>query len=277
MNKSVENVYNTLFKFESRFRLKHGQQSYPIHKKLAFEKDIQSLTGWIEQLVDIPDNAHILDAGCGTGNTLLELCRGHERTGLGISVSQKEIEFASEKNALNDQCRFMVQSYDKPFTEKFDLIVAIESLKHSDDLQKSMVNLTNHLKKGGRMVIIDDFLIHRNTIANKKITNKHPVGHYENSIKKNWSAAHLFSKNELINILDKMGYQHETFDLTPFVKRSRKFFLPIKLLSLYMLTIMITPFKKHHIFRIFYAGYCLEQLYRIGKMKYLTFVTDKRS
>ena len=50
-------------------------------------------------------------------------------------------------------------TFDDVPQRAFDLIVAVESLKHSLDLQKSLAALATALRPGGRLVIVEDCFI----------------------------------------------------------------------------------------------------------------------
>jgi len=160
---NIKYLYDQLVQFESTTRT---EAAYPIHKKLNFHlsentSSFQDITDWLAHHIDIPDDAHILDAGCGVGYTLLSLCQNTQRTGVGISLSPEEINRANAaaKSAnLSKQCRFKVHSFNESLNEQFDLIIAIESTKHSIDLKETLATLSKSLKPEGQLLILEDFL-----------------------------------------------------------------------------------------------------------------------
>lgn len=162
MREKVENIYNVLFKFEAG----NKNSLYPIHKKLQFEnsptfQSFNDISDWIAANISLSKTATILDAGCGVGYVLLKLCEAYDCKGLGISLSRHEIK-AAKTNAiekeLENNCTFRVQNFDDLQKETFDLIIAIESLKHASNVEFTLKKLQQNLKPGGQIIIVEDFL-----------------------------------------------------------------------------------------------------------------------
>ena len=99
---------------------------------------------------------YILDAGCGTGHTTLELLNeGYDVTA--IDISQELVNFTQriikENNYMGD-----VHTLDltnaKVFGEnKFDTIVCLDVLEHIRDDELVIRNLCYILKKGGHLIV----------------------------------------------------------------------------------------------------------------------------
>ncbi len=167
---TVANIYDALLSFES----KKNRGVYPIHKNI--EKDDKSLLECIVDKIEILDGMRVLDAGCGTGNTLFYLHEKHKISGVGISVSGGEVEFANSqirKKGASD-ISFQERNFTSSLDDlgQFDLIFCIESLKHSIDLEKAINNLSKRLADKGTLIIADDFLINQNEPDSEIRTHK---------------------------------------------------------------------------------------------------------
>ena len=110
----------------------------------------------------------ILDVGCGVGGTLFSLLPAaftRKRFQYhGITSNGAEILFAErllEYHGLNhiDGIRFEERNYDDALPARsYNLVVAIESLSYSSDLEFSLRNLLQSLQKGGFLLVVDDVL-----------------------------------------------------------------------------------------------------------------------
>lgn len=105
----------------------------------------------------------VIDAGCGLGGTIFFLHSrlGGEYDGLTLSSVQcARAEREAENRGISADCRFRVRSYDEPLEDVApdgaDLIVAIESLAHSEDPDRTIRNLARLLRAGSRLAIVDD-------------------------------------------------------------------------------------------------------------------------
>ena len=105
----------------------------------------------------------VVDAGCGLGGTIFYLHRrlGGAYDGLTLSSTQRaRAEREAKRRGIADACRFHLRSYDDNLQtlapEGADLIVAIESLAHSPEPSRSIANLARTLRRGGRLIVVDD-------------------------------------------------------------------------------------------------------------------------
>ena len=109
----------------------------------------------------LPAAPVVLDAGCGFGGTIF---RWYERTsgkydGLTLSCVQwKVARQEARRRGIDGHCRFHLRSYDEPTTDKYDAVVSIEALIHSQDFPRTICNLASALKSGGKLVIAEDIL-----------------------------------------------------------------------------------------------------------------------
>lgn len=100
-----------------------------------------------------------LDAGCGYGGTCFHGLRVHGGHWTGITISEEQLAYANgiaKARGVADKIDFRLASYDDPPPDRYDVIVAIESLIHSSDPARTLTNLATALDRGGRMIIVDD-------------------------------------------------------------------------------------------------------------------------
>ncbi len=104
----------------------------------------------------LPENASILDLGCGTGAITEALCFSYpENKIIGLDASSYMLERAQSKNLQNVQ--WIHQSYQSNSfdTEKFNLITASYSLTMMNDIEQVLESIKLHLKPNGKLVVVD--------------------------------------------------------------------------------------------------------------------------
>lgn len=200
MHEKVENIYNALFKFE----VDKKPKLYPIHKKLQFEKsehfkNYEDIADWIVANFQLSKNSNVLDAGCGVGYVLLKLCKTFGCAGLGISLSNNEIEAAitnATQLKLETPCEFKVQNFDNLQNENFDLIIAIESIKHATDVRQTLKVFQQNLSEQGQLIIVEDFL--------QASHKQHP---YTQAFSKAWHVPKVYTETEFEQYTKQAGLQ----------------------------------------------------------------------
>jgi SAM-dependent methyltransferase len=147
-----------------RFGYGGGHERLTVHRALADPRSGGRTTA--TRLHDVllgalpaPPSGHVLDAGCGLGDTMLDLaarCSAHF-TGLTLSERQAAVaRAAAEKAGLANRIAIEVRSYDSPPQGPFDLAIAIESLAHSPHPETSIGAIVARLAPGGRIAVADD-------------------------------------------------------------------------------------------------------------------------
>jgi len=112
--------------------------------------------------VKIKSTDKVLDAGCGVGGAAIYLAKKFNCKVEGITLSQNQAEFASQKaieNNLDDKIHFTVADFTKiPFEdESFDVVWAVESVCHANEKADFLKEAFRVLKKGGRLIVADFF------------------------------------------------------------------------------------------------------------------------
>lgn len=251
----VASIYDNLFSFES----KKKRQSYPIHKKLNFE-NFNSIPEWLLSKVEFNDGDKILDAGCGTGHTLFLLNESRSIVGKGISISPKEVAFASEQNKISN-LTFDVFDFDNPLDGVYDKIIAIESLKHSKSLHKTIGNFSSCLSSGGEIIVADDFLIN-----NPSGLKRH---------KKYWKATSFGKLKTLRSYLNKTDdFDIKHYNLSEKVP-SRSFISLSLLIVFFSFFRILTLGSLNRNIKTYLGGLLLERLYAVKAVEYHVLIAKK--
>lgn len=100
--------------------------------------------------IDLPEDAQILDAGCGTGGNLAMLGRFGQVKGMELDDDAREYA-----NSLGlTQIRAGRLPDEMPYAgENFDLIVLLDVLEHIDEDSASLKILKSRLNNGGHIII----------------------------------------------------------------------------------------------------------------------------
>ncbi len=253
----VKSIYDSLFSLEHK---KKGRRSYPIHKRLKFQGEYNDITEWIQDQFDIPNDARILDAGCGTGYTLLECCKHTKRSGIGISLSSREVHSANQsalRMNLAASCEFRVHDYALPLNEKFDVIIAIESLKHAPDLKRTLANLSGHLKSGGQFIFVEDFYIPNKVSASLGKT-----------FLEKWSVSDLYDEAYYTDYLSELGLKPlKTQDFTSMIYKKRAWTTRAKITTTHLASHFLKGEKKE-LSHIYEGGLIMDYFYNKGAFEY---------
>lgn len=277
MQQPVGSLYDDLAGFESLVGKAKQSATYPIHKQLHFQQSkatqhLSDINEWILEKLPLAPNGKVLDAGCGVGNTLLTFCKNSQMSGLGISLSRKEITQANAAAGewkLHDRCQFKQQSFEMPFDQKFDTIIAIESLKHAPNLEKALTNLAGSLTENGCLIIVEDF----GESSWKDDQN------YQQYFLQNWSVNSFYTLADFTNILAPLlkPVEQKVFDFTPFmeIKPAPKMLWRFRLLQ-FLRPLLIFPFLKS-IVSTFAGGFLLDYFYAKQLVKYQLLFLQKKS
>jgi cyclopropane fatty-acyl-phospholipid synthase-like methyltransferase len=146
----------------------HGSRfaDFTMHKALAVEEPSGAPFAATRRVNDallehctLPANPSVLDAGCGFGGTIFHL---HERLGGrydGLTLSRVQLRVArgeARRRGIAGACRFGLRSFNEPIAQRYDAVVAIESLAHAPDLRRTLLNLASALVPGGALLLVED-------------------------------------------------------------------------------------------------------------------------
>ncbi len=258
---------NTKDKYDSLARyFGRSKDPYPVHKSLNLPRE-QNHTGfstvndWLIQNIDFAPGEKVLDAGCGVGYTLVELCRRYPLKGTGITLSAVEkerAEFFAGKRGLEKSLGFRRQSYDDPIKGKFNTIIAIESLKHSNNLAFSINNLAKSLQPGGRMIIAEDLWLQKPR-DDRKLRSLHG----------SMSFRHDYSLPDYRKALEEAGLELEQVtELNPYIKSRKAWKIRFLIFLSACLKKLFFTGPLHRMYFIFHAGFIFEDYYRKNMLQY---------
>jgi cyclopropane fatty-acyl-phospholipid synthase-like methyltransferase len=259
---TVANLYDTLKKAND------GNRSlYSIHKKLDYSDDsISNLYDYIIDQYDLTQKTNVLDCGCGVGFGTILLAKKIGANITGISVSPSEIEsaksnLASEKSLSN--ISFECKSFDDLSKEKYDVIIAIESLKHSPHLSKSLDSIVKALKPSGDLYIIEDVLVKSsNSLAKRKL-------------KRDWILSKLYLEKEYTESSKEIDWI--TVDMTSMMRKPSRLEVIAKIIGTELKTsIDKLVNSSDSAASIFRGGFYQEWLYLNGALRYKLLKGRKR-
>jgi ubiquinone/menaquinone biosynthesis C-methylase UbiE len=107
----------------------------------------------------VPDDAQVLDLGCGSG-WATRLLSGYAKRGLvaGIDISDEMIELARASSSTFDNVDFHIGSAERlPFGDSyFTHAFSMESLYYYDDVPAALCEVRRVLRPGGLFVAVVD-------------------------------------------------------------------------------------------------------------------------
>lgn len=171
----------------------------------------------IEHLM-IRQGDRVLDAGCGTGGSCRFIARHFDCEVYGITLSDELYNAAIQKNRQLEQKnlpRILIMDFVRTGFKKesFTKIYSIESMVHAESKESYIKEVYRILKKGGRIVIIDYFLLKKKISLNDKKIYKEWC--------KGWCLPSVLPYEKFYNVLKKEKFASIHFeDLSPLVQKS---------------------------------------------------------
>ncbi len=108
--------------------------------------------------LNLPDNAKILELGCGGGQTAKKICElGYEYVGIDISKHLcEESEKKCEEYVKLGKAKFLCQSMEKNYSLKdyeFDVCIIVGSMQYVGNLEECFNEIKRTLKKNSYLII----------------------------------------------------------------------------------------------------------------------------
>jgi cyclopropane fatty-acyl-phospholipid synthase-like methyltransferase len=166
--------------------------------------------------------ARVLDLGCGVGASLLWLARHADIDGVGVTISPLQAGWA-RKQAIEQGLGARVQFLEASFTAlpstfgEFDLAFSIEAFVLSPSPQAFLAEVSRHLKPGGKLVLVDDFL----TEAGAQATSGRGA-RWIREFRRGWMASSVITVAQLQAEAGTHGlHMTASDDLTPYLELRR--------------------------------------------------------
>ncbi len=143
-------------------RSKKFYEKYRFPGKRPIERDgmilLRYINRSIEELNTDRKKFHILDAGCGTGNTIISLAGIFKSIKfMGIDNSRASVlaalKSSQSKKLTNIKFRQWNLVHALPFKIKFNIICCLGVLHHTDDMKSVLRNLNNSLAEDGELYL----------------------------------------------------------------------------------------------------------------------------
>lgn len=108
------------------------------------------LAALIARKIDLPDDARILEIGCGTGHNLQMLARFGTVDGIEIDGAARAVASKRLGRAIGDA---PLPSLTGVEDRKYDLVAILDVIEHVEEDVESLRNIARKLKPGGRILI----------------------------------------------------------------------------------------------------------------------------
>ena len=130
-----------------------------LDKKSRRSRFLRKAQSEVIAMLDVRENVHFLDVGCGTGWAVGQVANLVNGRGLfyGVDLSPKMIEKAKSNFSGKDNFRFIqANSESIPLNDSFfDIIICTNSFHHYLNPDKALKEMARLLKKGGKLFLLD--------------------------------------------------------------------------------------------------------------------------
>lgn len=175
-----------------------SEKDFGVVYKIRSRLEAKRLLSWC---ADLPENARILDVGCGDGFHLNLLKKyGRESWQLeGVDLDRRAVEMA-EKSGLKVHLG-SIETLRLP-KNHYDLALMIQTVEHLEKPPEILAAIKNVLKTGGKLVIVTD---NTDSLDFKFFKNRYWGGYH---FPRHWN---LFNRNSLRKLAARVDF--ETIDL----------------------------------------------------------------
>lgn len=173
-----------------------SEEDFGIVYKIRSRLEAKRLLSWCANL---PDNARILDVGCGDGFHLKLLEKYGKKTWQlqGVDIDKRAVEMAKKRGLK--VYHGSIDEIDLP-SNYFDLAFTVQTVEHTENPYKFLTAIKKVLKKGGKLVIVTD---NTDSLDFKIFKNSHWGGYH---FPRHWN---LFNKKNLAKLGEKAGFRVE--------------------------------------------------------------------
>ncbi|MFK7978768.1 MAG: class I SAM-dependent methyltransferase [Saprospiraceae bacterium] len=267
---ATKSIHQPLWK-ELNFTLKEAV----FYANKLIQKEIEDYP----QKVDLT----IIDLGCGVGSSLFYLVDNLKTTATyyGISISETQIDIAKNEVTYRKHKEQTIPNFHfivADFTQlpsnipTVDIAFSIEAFVHASAAEKYLAQISPYLKKGGKLILIDDFInneVDRTTldeVAQKALAD----------FEYGWMVNSLKTTKKLGKIAANYGLQIiAEQDLTPYMRNNTLKHKWIRFLVFSFRWLYDLLPQKSAYFRSWIGGVGKQYCLRKGIVKYKKIVLEK--
>ena len=272
----VRDMYDSLSWYVQLENWRAGRSrfaDFTMHKALAVPgAGTRHVNDVLLEHCDLGARPRVLDAGCGFGGTMFAM---HARLGGtydGLTLSATQLRAArreAQRRGIADACRFQLRSYDDPVAERYDAVVAVESLSHAPDLGRTLANLAGALAPGGSLLLIED-------MVTADIDARHPEE--ARILHRHWGCPRFPSENDYESHLQAAGLRvARSLDLTPLVRHRTIGDLDAAARRYAAWSRWLPIGAARRVLSAYIGGIALEKLYARGEARYKLLVAMGRT
>ena len=161
------------------------------------------------EAADIKPSDYVLDAGCGIGGSSIWMAKNHANRLKAITISAKQAYYAgrhAKRHGVAENIDFEVSDFcQTPYAdETFDIVWGLESVCHALNKADFICEAFRVLKKGGRLVVCDGFLMQR------EIADEDWPAMVD--CLDGWAVPNLCLRDEFQQLLSEQGFAHINYD-----------------------------------------------------------------
>ena len=161
------------------------------------------------EAADIKSSDYVLDAGCGIGGSSIWMAKNHANNLKAITISAKQAYYAgrhAKRHGVAEQIDFEVSDFcQTPYAdETFDIVWGLESICHALNKADFIREAFRVLKKGGRLVVCDGFLMQREVADEDWPAMVDCLD--------GWAVPNLCVRDEFTHILSDQGFANIKYD-----------------------------------------------------------------
>lgn len=149
---NVAEHYNSLDPWYRKLWGDHIHHGFWKTDKESPERAVEQLIELIAEQAELKNGESVCDIGCGYGATARFLSKKWKAKVTGLSLSEKQLEYARAQDPKNE---YLLRDWlENQLPEKsFDLALSVESSEHMVDKLKFFTEAHRVLKPGGRLVV----------------------------------------------------------------------------------------------------------------------------
>jgi len=221
-NLKIKNYYNRVQKLYDIIYSKgtnHLHYGFWNKNTKSIKESLMNPLKFLCKILKINNKDIILDAGCGIGGTSIYIAKNYRAKVIGLTISDVQLNRAEELkfvNNLQSKIKFFKDDYTKTHfkNSSFTKIFGIESICYAHKKLDFIKEAYRLLKKEGKLVVIDAFLLRDNLNKNEEKILKNFL--------EGWAVPNLSTIKSFKQDLKKVGFKNiRYYDKFKEIKKTR--------------------------------------------------------